>query len=84
MGNNDLSLLLMKGPFVKMDQFLRLLETLELGTNPEGTPVGSTAGGAEEKAGLKRKRENGEEDELLRVPPVNDIYRSRQQKRVHT
>ena len=74
-----------QGPFVKMDPFLQLLETVNLGANAEGAAGGggSTTGAPEEKVGLKRKRENGEDDDLLRVPPVNDIYRSRQQKRVH-
>ena len=40
-----------------------------------------------EKAGQKRKREGGVVEEGAgqsgEVPPVNDIYRSRQQKRVH-
>lgn len=71
-----------QGPFVKMDELLHLMETMELGSSPDSA-VASSNGGGGEKTGVKRKRENGDDDELLRVPPVNDIYRSRQQKRVH-
>lgn len=66
-----------------MDELVNLLEAVELGANADEAVGNDTGGG--EKAGLKRKHEGGDlEDELLRVPPVNDIYRSRQQKRVHT
>lgn len=69
-----------------MDDLIHLLETVDLGANSDGT-AGTTEGGGGERAGLKRKRASGKEDgggeELLKVPPVNDIYRSRQQKRVH-
>ena len=62
---------------------MSLLETDKLPQTFEGV-VGN---GAEEKAGIKRKREGGGEVEsdLLAgvVPPANDIYRARQQKRVH-
>ena len=65
-----------------MNEFISSLMTVQLDANFEGM-VGNEVGGGD-KAGLKRKRDTKqEEDELMRVPPVNDIYRARQQKRVH-
>lgn len=77
----------MKGPFVKMSELITSLATVELGSSFEGTMGneggGGGGGGGGEKVGLKRKHDGTEDEELLRIPPVNDIYRSRQQKRVH-
>lgn len=71
------------GPFVKIDEFLSNLEAMELGQNFQAVS-GQDGEAAGEKPAGKRKREGVEEEEdLLKVPPVNDIYRSRQQKRVH-
>ena len=68
-----------------MNELMSLLETDKLPQTFEESAIGN-GGGAEDKAGLKRKREGGEvESDILAgvVPPANDIYRSRQQKRVH-
>ena len=79
---------LVQGPFVKMNELISLLENEKLGSTFEGMPVGNDTGasstGGGEKVGQKRKHE-GEMDggPFLGVPPANDIYRSRQQKRVH-
>ncbi len=56
---------------MQMEQLMALLDT------SDGSEVTRVA---------KRKREGGEdneEDENGGAPPINDIYRSRQQKRVH-
>ena len=75
---------------MKITELIGLLEVDSLPDQFES--VMGNEGGDKEKVGTgtKRKRE-GEEDiqggggggELLGVPPTNDIYRSRQQKRVH-
>lgn len=69
-----------------MNELISLLEGDKLPDNFQDV-VGNGAG---DKGAVKRKREGGgaggaaePEGELLGVPPVNDIYRSRQQKRVH-
>ncbi len=70
---------------MKLSELVSLLETDKLPESFEGV-VGN---GEDDKAGLKRKREGGvageaESDLLVGVvPPANDIYRARQQKRVH-
>jgi len=64
-----------------VDELIRLLVTEPLTNSTEGS--GDTA--EVEKVGTKRKREaGGPEGELPGIAPVNDVYRARQQKRVHT
>lgn len=65
-----------------MNELVDLLKADKLPSTFEGV-VGNGGG---EKAGLKRKREGGGEEgeeDLAGAPPINDIYRSRQQKRVN-
>ncbi|XP_064401775.1 cleavage stimulation factor subunit 3-like [Halichondria panicea] len=60
------------GPFVQLNELMALLDT------SDGSEVIGRSG--------KRKRDGGEEsddDGSGGAPPINDIYRSRQQKRVH-
>lgn len=64
-----------------MNELISLLENEKLGNTFEGT-AGNDAGGVE-KAGQKRKHDGEMEATFLGVPPANDVYRSRQQKRVH-
>ena len=73
-----LAFVVVQGPFVQVDDLIRILLSEPV--------VGNSEGGGDttemEKVGIKRKREPGEvEGEMA---PVNDIYRTRQQKRVHT
>ncbi len=61
-----------QGPFVQLNELMALLDT------SDGSEVIGRSG--------KRKRDGGEEsddDGSGGAPPINDIYRSRQQKRVH-
>ena len=69
---------------MKIGELQSLLKTDKLPESFEGVVSNSNG----EKAGQKRKREgSGEEGsrpmDALGAPPINDIYRSRQQKRVH-
>ena len=71
-----------QGPFVHVDELIRLLLTEPLTNSTEG--LGDPAADVD-KVGTKRKREAGDpEGELPGIAPANDIYRTRQQKRVHT
>lgn len=71
---------------MKMTELMNLLETDKLPSSFEAV-AGNGGGANDDKAGIKRKREGGGEAELDLlggvVPPANDIYRARQQKRVH-
>lgn len=68
---------------MKITELLGLLKTDKLPGTFDGV-VGTDNG---ERAGQKRKHEGGGEEGDRTgdavVPPVNDVYRSRQQKRVH-
>lgn len=70
-----------------MSELISLLENEKLGNTFEGVAAGNDAaqqgGGGGEKAGQKRKHDGEIDGSFLGVPPANDIYRSRQQKRVH-
>ena len=63
-----------------MNELIHLLET-----NKTLDSVGSTlTGGDGVRVGKRRRGDTGEESEDEgAAPPVNDIYRARQQKRVH-
>ncbi len=68
---------------MKLNELSRLLETDKLPDSFDSSAV--DGGGGEGPGGTKRKREGDELGEGEgEVPPVNDVYRSRQQKRVHT
>lgn len=66
-----------QGPFVQLDELVHLLSTNQV--SDDFSDSGGRTG--------KRKREVGEESDeegtIGGAPPINDIYRSRQQKRVH-
>ena len=88
-----------QGPFVIIDDLIRLLSECTLPEQPQsGLPVlpeGQTNGieahpdekmdSDQQRRGVKRPgKDHDSDDESASVaPPVNDIYRSRQQKRVH-
>jgi len=72
-------ILCVQGPFVQVDELIRLLLNEPLPASTEVSDVVDT-----EKVAVKRKREPENEGEVGVVPPVNDLYRARQQKRVHT
>ncbi|XP_013416686.1 cleavage stimulation factor subunit 3 isoform X2 [Lingula anatina] len=79
------------GPFVLMDKFIEHMKDLKLPDAPPQSPMvngdmdSGTALSAEMASGRKRKAAGGDdsddEDSNL-VPPVHDIYRARQQKKV--
>ena len=61
---------------MQLDELIHLLDTNQVS---EDFSNGGVRSG-------KRKREGGESDDEAAnggAPPINDIYRSRQQKRVH-
>ncbi|KXJ23727.1 cleavage stimulation factor subunit 3 [Exaiptasia diaphana] len=78
-----------QGPFVVIDELIRMISQC---TIPEPPSQGETGiNGFEDnmdtdhsKRGVKRASGNDSDDEGSTVaPPSNDIYRSRQQKRIH-
>ena len=75
---------ILQGPFVQVDNFVALLmsDSANAVNNVSQTRGGD---GPSNEAGVKRKREAGGEieGEVVGNAPINDIYRSRQQKRVH-
>ncbi|XP_074649592.1 cleavage stimulation factor subunit 3-like [Tubulanus polymorphus] len=85
------------GPFVEIDRFLAFMKdmklpesyaaTVENGTDTGGRIDPGTAISIDVAMSRKRKQdtvadESDEEGDSQAAPPVNDIYRSRQQKRV--
>ncbi|XP_074613166.1 cleavage stimulation factor subunit 3-like isoform X2 [Acropora palmata] len=85
-----------QGPFVMVEDFIRLTLESQLPDPPTSglpdveLPVNGIDDGEEnmdveqQKRGIKRQGDHESDDEGNSVaPPVNDIYRTRQQKRVH-
>jgi len=63
-----------QGPFVQIDELMHLLNTSRVSDDIES------------RRGKRRRESGGESDEDLTsggAPPINDIYRSRQQKRAN-
>ena len=77
-------LVISQGPFVQLNELTQLIQSVQV---PDSV---STEGGGGEgvKTGKRKRGEGGEEsdDETANGvnPPINDIYRARQQKRVHS
>ena len=72
-----------QGPFVQLNELLQLLDSNRIPDSASGD-VGMGEGS---KTGKRKRGEGEESDEETSGgvnPPVNDIYRSRQQKRVHS
>ncbi|XP_046843995.1 cleavage stimulation factor subunit 3-like [Xenia sp. Carnegie-2017] len=83
-----------QGPFVMVDELLKMIADCHL-QKPQTTslPEGSYNGGGirsesmivEDARGKKRSlngNDSDDEEKLVSLPPVNDIYRMRQQKKV--
>ena len=74
-----------QGPFVLIDELIELIMRSPVPDTPSSSSSNQTteAGGG---AGQKRKREEGEgsDEEGDGAPPSHDVYRLRQQKRIHT
>ena len=67
-----------------MDEFIRLLVMDRAGPSVDGSEAGSVDEPGKGGVGVKRRREGKDVDgELVGNAPMNDIYRARQQKRVH-
>ena len=79
------SLFLVQGPFVQLNELMQLLESNKIPDTPSGDAAGGNEGG---KAAKRKRGEGGAESDEETAngvnPPINDIYRARQQKRVHT
>lgn len=75
--------MLLQGPFVQLEELTKLLESNRI-PDSISMDVGTGEGG---KTGKRKRGEGGEESDEETAnglnPPVNDIYRARQQKRVH-
>ena len=63
---------------------MQLLESNKIPDTPSADAVGNEGG----KTGKRKRGEGGAESDEETAngvnPPINDIYRARQQKRVHT
>ncbi|XP_065896661.1 cleavage stimulation factor subunit 3-like [Dysidea avara] len=71
-----------KGPFVQVDELLTLLEKVDLkqSSSTDHSAVSSTTAGKKRTAA---QDQDGKDDDKNQSIPQNDIYRARQQKRVH-
>lgn len=77
-----------QGPFVIIDELMTMIAQCTLPDPP--APSETSINGVDDmetdqtKRGVKRASGNDSDDEGSTVaPPSNDIYRSRQQKRIH-
>lgn len=74
-----------QGPFVLVDELIELIMRSPVPDVPSSSSNSQTseAGGA---VAQKRRREEGDvsDEEGEGPPPSHDVYRSRQQKRIHT
>jgi cleavage stimulation factor subunit 3 len=89
-----ITLFIFKGPFVVLDELVRLLSECTLPDHQHTIQGEAGVNGVDEenhaevpdqgKRGVKRASGQDSDDESSPViPPSHDIYRSRQQKRIH-
>jgi len=73
-----------RGPFVHVDHIMRMMSDCNIDEYAPKAAISLTNGtSSSDGKGVKRAGDDDSDDESAYHPPVNDIYRARQQKRVH-